>query len=139
MSIRPQDLRIGNLIQTKYEGVLIVQEVAPDHIYACKEIGLPAGYYSLPSIEPIQLSEELLILKLSNKSGDRQLYNYDPSTQVITIRQMDIEPITGKRMTKWPNFHISFFKHLHHLQNTVMDLTGEEIHFDFAQCPTFER
>jgi len=74
------ELRIGNLIKTNYEGTLIVRGIAPDHIYACKVIGLSIGYYSLPSFEPIELTEEWLIKfgfeKLKRENRFEFIYNY---------------------------------------------------------------
>lgn len=55
--INTQELRLGNYIQTDYEGVLTVREISSRHIHASKTFLLPSGRFGIDSIYPIPLTE----------------------------------------------------------------------------------
>jgi len=124
------ELRLGNLIQTTYEGVLIVQGIAPDHILACKKIGLPTGYYPIGSFDFVPLTDRIIQKVGFTKFGKYTTYNLSidkwnfqiekhPAYKTGYIFFIDIDDVAAP-----PSVHI---ESLHHLQNLIFDFTGQEL------------
>lgn len=119
--IDAKDFRLNNLVQTSYEGVLIVQGIAPDWICACKEIGLPTGWYSLGSVFPVELSEEWVLRLGFNKTW---LDNGD------TMRCWDYENSEFHIHSLYDNIFVFMNRKIntiHHLQNLFHALTLKEL------------
>jgi len=125
-----KELRLNNLIQTSYEGILIIQGIAPDQVYACREIGLPTGRYSLASIQPIELSEEWL-LRLNFKKGGDTIFRYPFSGSILLVlfKTEGIQVgIVYNGTISGGSINLPHVKYLHQVQNLIFDLTGQELH-----------
>lgn len=119
------ELRIGNLIQTDYEGVMEVVNINSERIeyIDAKKLNYRAiGRFELAFVEPIPLTEEWLLEFgfIPNK------YQDEFSLDLITL---DCE-YTDKGIF---NLSIGEFKseieikHLHQLQNIYFALTNKEL------------
>lgn len=121
MMIDPRDLRIGNYIQTDYEGTLVVQEVHSDSVLAGKTINSLSGKFYEEGINPIPLTEEWLL-----KLGFREVGN----TRIFFL------PFQGRYHNfnldemRYYNGEVSIqinTRYVHTLQNLFHALSGEEL------------
>lgn len=135
--IDPKDFRLNNLVQATYEGVLIVQGIAPDWIYACKEIGLPTGRYHLGSVFPVELSEEWLRKCPEYKGSHYPIdtyktqigNNYENGTMVISVQfsTQKIQVAIGRGGENMDYIFLPIKKYLHEFQNFHFTITGKEL------------
>jgi hypothetical protein len=144
--LKASDVRIGNYVFATYEGTLIIQHIALDYFHACKQIGMPTGLYSQPSLYPIPLTEEWFKRLGFHKRRGRKLGISNIGTPIYAISDIDVDYcfyyadfrddygfnvcFTDSPDPKDKNqlYPVSFgIKYVHQLQNLYYSLTGEEL------------
>lgn len=119
--IQANELRIGNLIISKRH-----QDLQTD-IFGLTPTKLmlsanPLCYYDPADVEPIPLTEEWLL-----RFGATPNVN-EPGHKVrLGATNMTVRINAGKAYAEIPGLYIGELKGVHHLQNIVAALTGQEL------------
>ena len=123
--MKSQDLRIGNLVYTDYEGTLEVININSegfDYIDCKKPTFKSIGRYSIDSIKPIVLTEEWL-LKFGFIAFDDKTFIHDSLrySDKFKFREDGVLAYVSSEV------YITDLKYVHQLQNLYFALTGEEL------------
>jgi hypothetical protein len=123
--IKANELRIGNLIQTKYEGIVQVININSekfDYVDIRKQTYNGIGRYDIKSCTPIPLTEEWLI-KFGFKKPAHS-WNGD----IFHLTEWDEFPLNwAVAMDKNGAILVLKLKYVHQLQNLYFALTGKEL------------
>lgn len=131
--IKASELRLGNLIQTNYEGILTIRQISQELILCAKSNHLPSGSFDITAIKPIPLTEEWL-LRLGAKTYREHceisplkwtmLYECPIGFPAFVLHSRHLHFIEGKWIDYASRTDVSF---VHTLQNLIFALTGEEL------------
>lgn len=127
-----KELRVGNIVRLKDHfvgGNVMVTGIMKDKLTAVNSVGTNIGTINIMYLEPIPITEEIL-LKIGFNKGQGNGYAsykinpYDGHIIEVAIYESGIDVfiqyICGA-------CHLRTIKHLHELQNIVFAITGKEL------------